>query len=113
MFRPRPVGILRSNLLIFIVSLFVLTGYTHEILDACCAQQRQEQAAQSKPSPDKSAPAQKDDCQCLCHQFFTAHPASPLSCAPVLLTPADFVAHGDEFPPDTVPPGIDYPPQLA
>ncbi len=113
MFRPRPVSFLRSNLLIVIVSLCVATGYAHEILDACCEGQRQEQAAQGRTPADKNAPAQDDGCQCLCHQFFTAQAVLPLSAAPAIYGPADFVAQRDEFPPEAVPLGIDYPPQLA
>ena len=107
------MSFLRSNLLIVIVSLFVLTGYAHDVLDSCCEGQRQEQAAQGKTSSDKNSPAQNDGCQCLCHQFFTAHAAPSLSMSPAILTPAAFIAHGDEFPPDAVPVGIEVPPQLA
>ncbi len=103
----------RATLFIAIVSLFVLTGYASDVLDYGCAGEKQEQAAQSKTSSGTSAPVKSDDCQCLCHQIFIAHAAHPLSVAPAVLIPADFVVHGDEFPPDAVPLGIDYPPQLA
>ena len=104
---------LRSNLFIAIVSLFVLTGYAFVVLDYGCDGAKQEQVGHSKTSSGKSASAKNDDCQCLCHQIFTAHAVEPLRVAPAILTPADFVAHRDEFPPDAVPLGIDYPPQFA
>ena len=103
----------RSNLVIAIVSLFVLTGYSCDVLDYGCEWQKQEKTAQGKPSSGKNAPAKNDDSQCLCHQIYIAHVAQPLRVVPAILTPADFVAHADEFPPDAVPLGIDYPPQIA
>ena len=108
-----PLNRLRSNLIIAIVSLFVLTGFASDVLDFCCEAEKQELTSHATDQSDKSAPVKSDDCQCLCHQFFTSHAVEPLRVVPTVLTPADFVAHADEFPPDAAPLGIDYPPQLA
>ena len=113
MFYPRPVRLFHSNLLIAILSLFVFTGFTHDVLGSCCEGKKQELAAQGQTTPGKNIPAQNNNCQCLCHQFFTAHAVTALSAAPVICAPANFVAHADEFPPDAVPVGIEVPPQLA
>ena len=99
---------LRSNLFIAIVSLFVLTGYAQDVFGECCAHDKQEQTQHGKTTPGKA-----DDCQCLCHQIISHWNVEPVRVAAAVLVTAEFVAHPDEFPPDAVPLGIDYPPQLA
>ncbi|MEI9895374.1 MAG: hypothetical protein WDN28_16170 [Chthoniobacter sp.] len=101
------MNFLRSTLLIAIVSLFVLTGYAHVVADRCCAHEQQEQS----PS-GKSLPADDQGCHCLCHQIFSNVSASPVR-LPVLSVAVWAVRIPGEFPPDTEPQGIDYPPQLA
>ena len=109
----RRVRFLRSNLFIAIVSLFVLTGYGFDLFGDCCAREKQVQAQSGKTEPDKKAPGKADDCQCICHQIISHSSEEPVRVVAVLIVTAEFVAHPDEFPPDAVPLGIDYPPQLA
>ena len=64
-------------------------------------------------APNDQTPDGEDDCQCLCQKIVTPLTVAPTQVADALFVPAAFVAHADEFPPDAVPLGIDYPPQLA
>ncbi len=107
------MSFLRSILFAAIVSLLVLTGYGSDVLDYGCAGEKQDQTSHSQQHSGKTAPLKKDDCQCLCHQIYAPHTAAPVRVAPASLTPAELAAHADEFPPDAVPLGIDYPPQFA
>ena len=101
----------RSNLFIAIVSLFVLTGYAHGVFGDCCAEEKQTQCA--KTVPGEKEPGKSHDCQCLCHQVISHLTAEPVRAAAGALVPMTLKMHPDEFPPDAVPLGIDYPPQLA
>ncbi len=107
------MSLLRSSLFAAIVSLLVLTGYASDVLDYCCESEKQEQVNHGEGHSGKTAPVKSDDCKCLCHQVFTSHSVEPVRLAPQSLSPVDLVMHADEFPPDAVPLGIDYPPQLA
>ena len=107
------MSFLRFNLFIAIVSLFVLTGYGFDLFGDCCAWEKQVQTQSGKTAPDEKAPGKSDDCQCVCHQIISHSGVEPVRVAAVLIVTVEFVAHPDEFPPDTVPLGIDYPPQLA
>ena len=104
-----PLSFLRSNLFIAIVSLFVLMGYGLEVFGECCSHRE----LQGQAEHHEKAPGQGDDCQCLCHQTLSTITTTPLAVAVAVFTPGNLVAHADEFPPDVVPLGIDYPPQLA
>ena len=104
---------LRSHLFIAIVSLLVVTGYGFDLFDDCCAQQEQAQVEHGKAAPKNQKPGNGNGCQCICHQITTPLSPSPIQLVHAVFVPADFVAHPDEFPPDAVPLGIDYPPQLA
>ena len=106
---------LRSHLFIAIVSLLVLTGYGFDLFDDCCARQEQAQTEHGKPAPKNQTPGNSNGngCQCICHQVITPLSTEPIRVADMAFVPAGFVAHPDEFPPDAVPLGIDYPPQLA
>ena len=103
-----PLNRLRSHLFIAIVSLFVLTGYGYDLFGDCCAREKQVQTQSGKTAPGKA-----DDCQCICHQIISHSSEEPVRVVAVLIVTSEFVAHPDEFPPDAVPLGIDYPPQLA
>ena len=104
----RDLKFLRSKLLIVIVSVFVLTGYAHAVMSRCCANEKQEQVGHGK-----SAPAADDGCQCLCHKIFSNVSATPVRLPILVLVLQEVRLTADEFPPDAVPRGIDYPPQLA
>ena len=110
--RPLPVlplNRLRSNLLIAIVSLFVLTGYGLEVFGECCSHRE----GQGQAEHHEKAPGQGDDCQCLCHQIISPIATEPLAVAVAVFTLGNLVAHADEFPPDAVPLGIEHPPQIT
>ena len=104
---------LRSSLFIAIVSLFVLTGYGFDLFGDCCSHHQQSPVEHGKSVPDEQTPVKDDGCQCICHQIISPLTTEPVRVADAGFTPASFVAHPDEFPPDAVPVGIDYPPQLA
>lgn len=107
------MSFLRSSIIVAIISLFVFTGYAADVLDYTCDGERQEQAAKSKPLPGKTAPVGNDGCQCLCHQIFATDVVEPIRVGSANVEVSDFLLPRDEFPPDAMPRGIDYPPQLA
>jgi hypothetical protein len=107
------VSFLRSSFFVALVSLFVATAYGYDVLEDQCDEVRQEQSPQG-PSDHDGVPAEgADGCQCLCHATFSA-PLVELVSAPATEPAATerFVIR-DEIPPETVPLGIEYPPQLA
>lgn len=104
---------LRSSLFIAIVSLFILTGYAHGVFGVCCGHEKQEQTQSAKTAPAKETPHKTGECQCLCHQVISHLTAEPVRVAAGAIMPMVLKMHPDEFPPDAVPLGIDYPPQLA
>ena len=98
---------LRSKILIVIASVFLLTGYAHAVMDKCCEEEQTQQADHGKSVP------KDDQCQCLCHKIFSNVSPTPVR-LPVLIPVLQAVRRpAAEFPPDTEPQGIDYPPQLA
>lgn len=108
----RRVALLRSSFFIAIVSLFVLTGYSLQAFADCCThEERQAQHAQS--GTQKKAPSESNHCQCLCHQVISHVTSEPLRIAATALLEQGLMAQRDEFPPDALPVGIDYPPQLG
>jgi len=100
--------ILRSSLLISLVSLLVLTGYASEMFCDCDDEHRHEMTEHGE-----SVPAEGDDCQCICHQSVSNLSGASVQAGAVLCAVQSAVRHADEFPPDAVPRGIDHPPQLA
>ena len=104
---------LRSSLFIAIVSLFVLTGYAWDVLDYCCEDESQVQVDHAKSHSGKKAPEKKNSWKCICHQIFSGPEVELVRVDPRVPTPTDYIGHPDEAPPEAVPLGIDYPPQLA
>jgi hypothetical protein len=104
---------LRSILFAAFVSLLVVTGYGVGLLDNCCHHLEVSQAGCDSSAPDQKAPGQTNDCHCLCHEILSPVTTEPVRATGALLVLLDFVTHADEYPPDAVPRGIDYPPQLA
>lgn len=109
----RLVVFFRSSLFIAFVSLLVLTGYGFDVLDYCCENDGRELVSSEKNLANKSSPVKKSECQCICHQIFAARFAEPVRSVPFTSLETEFAASSDEFPPDSMPLGIDYPPQLA
>jgi len=89
-----------------------MMGYASDAFDYCC-QQEQVQLSFGDAAPGHSGPGESHDCQCLCHQLFSSHPTDGLRIGMGILEAADQLQVADEFPPDAMPLGIDYPPQLA
>lgn len=107
------MAFLRSSFFIAIVSLFVLTGYSWTALADCCRHESQAAAKHALSAPLKQAPADADDCQCLCHQAISHLTGESLRLEQTVLLRQAHLARRDEFPPDALPLGIDYPPQLS
>lgn len=104
---------LRSSFYIAIVSLFVLTGYGSDLFGDCGAHHGHDPAEHHEPAPQDETPGGGDGCQCICHMPATPLTPDPVAVAAAVFVETDFAALRDEFPPDAVPLGIEYPPQLA
>lgn len=107
------VSILRSKLFVGIVSLIVLTGYGSGLFGDCCGQKEQGQVELGKSVPHDQTADTGDNCQCVCHQSIAWLASATLRIADADFVPTVFLANTDEFPPDSLPLGIDHPPQLA
>ena len=95
------------------MSCLLLAGYGFDLLGECCEQVKQTQVEGGKLTPTNQNSAEGQDCQCVCH-----HAVPPISMSPSDLVFGAFVVGEafpllDEIPPDAVPFGIEYPPQLA
>ena len=106
------MSFLRSSLFIAIVSLSVLAGYGYDLLGDCCRDGIAQQTECLKDAPNHKAPGVGNDCQCLCHQVISHLTSEPPRIARAIRVPTIFAREADEFPPDSVPVGIDHPPQL-
>jgi hypothetical protein len=107
------VSFLRHHFVVLIVALLVLGGYTRQVLARC--HEPTQQFAKRTGDREKGPSEKKSDseCQCLCHKIFSNVSAVPAR-SPVLVLVLQVVRlPAGEFPPDTEPQGIDYPPQLA
>lgn len=102
----------RSKLFLVIVSLFVLTGYGCELFGECCSHEPSTQIEQGHTGPAKDS--EKDHgCQCVCHQAVTPLAFEPVGLTDTLPLANDLLVLPNEIPPDAVPLGIEYPPQLS
>jgi hypothetical protein len=61
----------------------------------------------------EEAPQHHHSSHCLCQEIFFSNAAEPVRVAAAALVSIEEPARLDEVPPETVPVGIDYPPQLA
>lgn len=104
---------LRNRLLLVIVSLLLLGGYSQQLFAACNdrAPQKIEQSGGGKqPQPAKDV---NDCCQCLCHTIFSNASGIPAALPdPILVARPAYPPTGDALP-DWQPQGIDHPPQLS
>jgi hypothetical protein len=103
----------RTSFFMAIVSVLVITGYAFDVLDYDCHGEQQEQTTHGHAPSGKDAPAEKGNCQCLCHQIFTIQMTAPVCVLCDAPRNVDYLVLRDEFPPDAVPLGIDHPPQIA
>lgn len=110
--------LLRSKLFSLLVVALVLGGYT-EVLRGLCSHEPSvaaaavESAAMETPHSHSHPDHQEGEaCQCICHSsFVNEQSAKPF--APAVLALLSLVSERADRPPDSVPLGIDYPPQLA
>lgn len=108
--------VLRSRLFSLFVVVLVLVGYS-EILHASCSHHSVtvvEGCEGSDCSHSESDLNHEDgeDCCCICHSSFVNEQAVA-RWVPTLLPLLSLVSERADHPPDSVPLGIDYPPQLA
>jgi hypothetical protein len=106
------VSFLRSSLLAALVSLLYLAGYSHGSFHHCCEEQT-EQADCDDGDAGEDGPQHHHSSHCLCQEIFFSNAAEPVRVLAAVLTSIEEPARLDERPPETVPVGIDYPPQLA
>jgi len=78
------------------------------MMDKCC-----EEASAKWSEHGTSDPADDGGCHCLCHKIFSNAFTVPAQLPAVILVLQRVRLPAGEFPPDTDPEGIDYPPQLA
>jgi hypothetical protein len=107
------VAFLRSSLFALLVCLFVLTGYSAQAFELCCARTGREQTQQTKASAMQSIPDDAHDCQCPCHQVLVDPISKPLQVIGASIVSVESLISGNQFPPDALPLGIEYPPQLS
>ena len=104
---------LRSSLLLAFVYLFVLTGYSAQAFGLCCERGTGERTQQAEASSQKQAPADSHDCLCICHQIVADPAQKPLPIIAASVLSVETLTCGNQYPPDALPLGIDYPPQLG
>jgi len=107
------VAFLRSSFLLPFVCLLVLTGYTVQLFDDCCESRASAKVEQVKASKEQKQPDESHHCECLCHQIFTASGSTSVTVTRADLVAVELLVCVNEFPPDALPLGIDYPPQLS
>ena len=107
MYGNRILRFFHPKLIAAVVSLFFLTGYTHDLVVDCSENH-------NRPTSEHGTTGSGgiDYCQCLCHNP-GEEATNPLLVAEATLASVCFVSSADEFPPEVMPPGIDYPPQWA
>lgn len=99
--------LLRANLFCILIAAIVFAGYAAELCGAC------DDLKPAAVSESQHKDTGDHTCQCLCHQIFVQERNN----APVVV--GELVESGVVFPeladipPDTIPLGIDHPPQLA
>ena len=107
------VALLRSTFILAFVGLFVLTGFTLQAFGMCCQESGGEQVQHVKSSPEQQLPGDTHDCQCLCHQIFADVGGVVVAVSAANHGSAEYLSCGNQYPPDSLPLGIDYPPQLG
>lgn len=103
----RTLHLLRSKLLLALVALLILGGYSESMLGMCkiATTHISEQGASDQAPGDS-------DCQCLCHQSFTnEQDVSPVAGRPV--PTVAFVTTHSQSVPEGLPVAIEHPPQLG
>lgn len=107
------MAFLRSSLLLTLVCLFVLTGYSAQAFGVCCERGDGEPAQHAEAASTKQLPADTHDCQCVCHQILADSTHKPLHVIGASILSVESLTCGNQYPPDALPLGIDYPPQLG
>lgn len=107
------VSILRCSFFVTLVSLLLLLGYGFGVFDNCCERTRHVRVVHGKVAPVHQNSDHGNYCQCICHQAVPPLSAEPMRLAEGLSSLTEWAGSADEFPPEPVPVGIEYPPQLA
>jgi hypothetical protein len=109
------VSFLRSSLFAVFVSLLYVAGYCHGNFHRGCAEDTELVGGDLDDAGPKAPPHQHgSQCShCPCEEVFFANGAQPVRVLAAVLSGIERPARLDELPPETVPLGIDYPPQLA
>ncbi len=107
MYATRILRFFHPKLIAAVVSLFFLTGYTHDLVVDCSDNH-------NRPTSEDGTTESGDagHCQCLCHVSAVQPTLLPLA-AEAPPASNSIVSGADVFPPEVMPPGIDYPPQWA
>ena len=96
-----------------IVALFVLMGFGWSMSGQCCHEDAQSMSVQVQVAGTEHSPAADDGCQCVCHQVFSQPFTEPVKAAGLAMLSGQSLVLVDEVPPDAVPLGIEYPPQVG
>ena len=96
-----------------LVALFVLTSYGWSLSGQCCADEGRVAALQVTVAGAEQSPAADDGCQCVCHQILSQPFTEPVKAVGLAMRSERAPAVVDEVPPDAMPLGIEYPPQLG
>lgn len=107
------VALLRTSLIMLIVCLFVTTGHTAQSFGLCCKETTSKQTQHSKVGSKEKPSGDSDHCQCLCHQTVAGLANQPVHIIGVHRVVEKFLRSGNQYPPESLPLGIDYPPQLS
>lgn len=86
-------------------------AYAIDLAADHCQETRQEQLQQVADGQDSAPAGEGHECDCVCHMVVSTVAVERVI-GPVVGVVERLVIR-DEFPPDSVPAGIDYPPQLA
>lgn len=112
--------LLRSKLFSLLVVVLTLVGFSevlrglcsHVPLTATVAAESAVAEASDSHSHSPSDHQEGEACHCICHSSFV-NEQSAARFEPVLLTVLSLVLERADHPQDSVPLGIDYPPQLV
>ena len=108
-------SLFRISVLLALVAVLALGGYAVGQVECCHSEKTShgEKTSQGESHHDSTNATADDGCRCVCHVGDIFHPTAPLSVGQKLISVTVYSLHWGAFPPDAVPLGIDYPPQLA
>lgn len=118
LFLLRVFHLLRTPLILAILAALVLCGYTANVADCyLTANTTESQHAacgdhhESEGSSESNAC--QTACQCVCHSGYALEPVFQVQVSTEAAAIGAYALPTGQFPPDAVPLGIDYPPQIG